>query len=434
MRVLVTGGAGFIGSHVVDALRAARHDAVVFDRRVMRRRAARDPEAVRGDIRDRKALATAAAGCDAVIHLAAVADVDAVERNPRDAEEVNARGTLNVLEAARAAGVPRVIYASTIWVYSDVAADAPVDEETPLAAPAHVYTATKLAGELYCRSYAALYGVESTILRFGIPYGPRARPTAVVPAFTRRALAGEPLTINGGGAQRRPLVYVEDLAEGVVRALAPCAAGRTYNLVGASSVSVLEIADAVRGVVGDVEIVHAPGRAADFAGVEVSGARAAGELGWRPATPLREGVRRYVEWERERGTSAAPASPRGPALRARAGEMVRAAVVVAGALLAGVLAAVLARYERVSDGAGLLGLLALIGLPLAIVARIDWTRDRRRAALVAVAMLAGAACASLIVSVAGAVEEVVRHHAVLIIAAVIVSAVGYAARPAAQSG
>jgi UDP-glucose 4-epimerase len=433
MRVLVTGGAGFIGSHVVDALRAAGHEPVIFDVRRPGRPSAGDPEAVRGDVRDRAALTKAAGGCDAVIHLAAAADVDAVERNPRDAEDVNTRGTLTVLEAARAAGVRRVIYASTIWVYSDVAADGPLDEATPLTAPTHLYTATKLAGELYCRSYAALYGVESTILRFGIPYGPRARPNAVVPAFTRNALAGDPLTINGGGTQRRPLVYVEDLAEGVVRALAPCAAGRTYNLVGGSSVSVLEIAETVRDVVGDVGIVHAPGRTGDFAGAEVSGARAADELGWRPATPLCEGVRRYVEWQRERETLAAPVSRRVRARPVLVG-LVRTVAVVAAALLAGVLAAVLASYESVSDGAGLLGLLALVGLPVALVARIDWARDRRRAALVAVAMLAGAVFASLIVSVAEAVEAVVRDHAALFIAAVIVSVVGYAARPAPESG
>ena len=156
-------------------------------------------------------------------------------------------------------------------------------------------------------------------------------------------------------------------------------------------------------------------------------------MGWRPATTLRDGVRRYLEWEAERGTPAAPRSwrVRAPLL---VGALVRTTAVAGAAVLAGLLAAVLARSERVSDGAGLLGLLALIGLPLALVARIDWTRDRRRAGLVGVAMLAGAAFASLIVSVAEAVEGVVRHHAVLYIAVVIISVVGYAARPAAQSG
>ena len=140
--------------------------------------------------------------------------------DPVEAERRNARGTLHVLEAARRAGVGRVVYASTIWVYSDTPAERH-DESLPLHPPAHLYTATKLAGELYCHSYGELYGVEYTILRFGIPYGPRARPAAVVPAFVAKALAGEPLTIAGDGSQSRRFVYVEDLADGVVRALAP---------------------------------------------------------------------------------------------------------------------------------------------------------------------------------------------------------------------
>jgi UDP-glucose 4-epimerase len=432
MRVLVTGGAGFIGSHVVDALRAAGHVPVVFDTRRVRD----DPDAIRGDILDPRALGRAVEGCDAVIHLAAAADVDAVEENPSAAEHVNARGTLNVLEAARVAGVGRVIYGSTIWVYSDGPGTRAVDETTPFTAPAHLYTATKLAGELYCRSYEALYGLPCTILRFGIPYGPRARPTAVVPSFVRRALDGDPLTVNGGGEQRRRLVYVEDLADGVVRALAPVAAGRTYNLVGEADVSVLEIAEAVRDLLGEVEIVHAPGRVGDFAGAAVSGARAADELDWRAATPLRDGVRRYVEWERERRRAEAPV-PRGARARSvLSGPLAATAGVIVAGLLAGVLAGVLARYDGVADGAGLLGLMALVGLPLALVARIDWARDRHRAAIVAVAMLVGAALASLIVSLASAIERLVHHHAAAFIVVVVVSvaAGGYAARPVAENG
>jgi UDP-glucose 4-epimerase len=189
------------------------------------------------------------------------------------------------------------VYASTIWAYSDTPA-ACHEESLALCPPAHLYTATKLAGELYCHSYGELYGVEHTILRFGIPYGPRARPAAVIPAFTARALAGEPLTIAGDGSQSRRFVYVEDLADGVVRALAPVAANRVYNLVGSEDVSVREIAVAVRDAVGDVEIVHGPGRTGDFAGAPVSGERAAAELGWTASTPFSEGVRRYIEWHR----------------------------------------------------------------------------------------------------------------------------------------
>jgi UDP-glucose 4-epimerase len=296
LRILVTGGSGFIGSHVVDQLLQAGHETRVFDVRDgadTRERC----ETVVGDLLDAPALRAAAQDCDAIIHLAAAADVGIVAKEPAAAEALNARGTLNVLEVARATGA-RVIYASTIWVYSDVVASE-VDEDTPLALPSHLYTATKLAGEMYCRSYEQLFDVPTTILRFGIPYGPRARPAAVLPIFVNKALAGEALTIAGDGRQTRRFVYVEDLAEGIVRALAPEAVGRVYNLVGSEDTSVSAIAEAVRAAVGDVEITYTEGRAGDFAGVHVCGERAARELGWRARTPYAEGVRRYVAWHRE---------------------------------------------------------------------------------------------------------------------------------------
>ena len=295
-RVLVTGGAGFIGSHVVDKLIAAGHEPVILD--VRRSSHHPDVETVVGDMCLLEDVLRAAEGCDAIAHLAAAADVGEVQQDPLGSERLNARGTVNVLEAARQLSIGRVVYASTIWVYSDVEADA-VDETTALAPPAHLYTATKLAGELYCRSYRELYDVESTVLRFGIPYGPRARPAAVIPIFVRKALAGEPLTLAGGGLQTRRFVYVEDLAEGVVAGLAPQAADRTYNLVGDEEVTIREIAERVRDEVGDVELVLTEGRAGDFRGAEVSGARAAAELGWTAATPFAEGLRRYVAWHRE---------------------------------------------------------------------------------------------------------------------------------------
>jgi UDP-glucose 4-epimerase len=295
-RVLVTGGAGFIGSHVVDKLRDAGHEPVVYDVRPSPFHLGdQRPDTIVGSILDIPALTDAMRGCDAVMHLAAAADVGEVEKAPIASEELNARGTVSVLEAARNAAVKRVVYASTIWVYSDVDAEH-VDEDTPLSPPAHLYTATKLAGELYCKSYAELYGLEYSIMRFGIPYGPRARPTAVVPAFTAKALAGQPLTIAGDGTQSRRFVYVEDLAEGVAASLVPAAANRVYNLVGHENTSVRAIARAVRDVVGDVPIVHIEGRAGDLRGGNISGERAARELGWEPTTSFVDGVRRYVEW------------------------------------------------------------------------------------------------------------------------------------------
>jgi UDP-glucose 4-epimerase len=152
-----------------------------------------------------------------------------------------------------------------------------------------------------------LYGVQSTILRFGIPYGPRARPAAVLPSMVDRALAGEPLTIAGDGSQSRRFVYVEDLADDVVRALAPVAANRTYNLVSDVDVTIHQLAETVRSVLCDVAIEFTPGRTGDFAGAPVSGARAASELGWRATTPIVDGVRRYVEWRGE--TPVPPPAP-----------------------------------------------------------------------------------------------------------------------------
>jgi UDP-glucose 4-epimerase len=340
-RVLVTGGAGFIGSHVVDKLLDAGHEPVIFDVRESPHHP--DVETVLGDMCVLEDMLRGAAGCDAIAHLAAAADVGEVQQDPIGSERLNARGTVNVLEAARKLEIGRVVYASTIWVYSDVEAAA-VDEQTALIPPAHLYTATKLAGELYCRSYRELYGVQSTVLRFGIPYGPRARPAAVIPIFVRKALAGEPLTLAGGGLQTRRFVYVEDLADGVVAGLAPQAADRTYNLVGDEEVTIREIAERVRDEVGDVELVMTEGRAGDFRGAEVCGARAAAELGWTAETPFAEGLRRYVAWHREAYAedgsavavpAAASAAPVASARRMPVGRLLRdVALVVVGAVLA----------------------------------------------------------------------------------------------------
>jgi len=406
VKVLVTGGAGFIGSHVVDRLLEAGHEARVFDVLDSFDRRERC-EMIVADLLDAPAVLAAAEGCDAIMHLAAAADVGLVAKDPAAAEELNARGTLNVLEAARATG-SRVIYASTIWVYSDVVASE-VDEDTPLALPSHLYTATKLAGEMYCRSYEKLYDVRSTILRFGIPYGPRARPAAVLPIFVNKALAGEPLTIAGDGKQTRRFVYVEDLADGVVRALAPEAVGRVYNLVGEEDTSVSGIAEAVRAAVGEVEITYTEGRAGDFAGARVCGERAARELGWRARTPYAEGVRRYVEWHRANAEEAARRAASGApavAATARAAAPAKSAVAHAPAarratahvtlqritaIVSGLLALVL--YVVVLHAAGLSSdswhtvlLVAALGLTASVSARSTSARVG-----VWIAALAGAA-------------------------------------------
>jgi UDP-glucose 4-epimerase len=296
LRVVVTGGSGFIGSHVVDKLAVAGHEPRILDVAVSPWHEPGQVDTALADLTDAEAVAEAVRGAEAIVHLAAMADVNEVVGQPERTDAVNVRGSFNLLEAARAEGVSRFLYASTIWVYGNAPGPEPHDEDTPLVLPPHLYTATKLAGEMYCRSFAAMYGVPTTILRFGIPYGPRARPAAVVPAFIARAKAGAPLTIAGDGSATRQFVYVEDLAEGVVAALGPDGAGRVYNLVGDELVSVKEIADTVREQVANVPVEHGPDRPVDLVFGRASGERAASELGWRPQTSFREGVRRYVDW------------------------------------------------------------------------------------------------------------------------------------------
>jgi UDP-glucose 4-epimerase len=300
MRVLVTGGSGFIGSHVVDNLRARGHVPVNYDLRPSPWRCDREHrvETVWGSVTDREALQVALADCDVVAHLAAVADVNDVHAQPEDAERVNPRGTVAVLEAARRAGVKRILYASTIWVYSDCEAEE-VDEGTLIAPPSHLYTSTKLAGELYCKAYQELYGIEYTILRFGIPYGPREREAAVIPAFVNKALAGDPLPLAGDGLQSRKFVYVEDLAEGIAAGLADVAANRIYNLASDETVTIKQIAETIKELIGDVEITSTPARPGDFAGKIVSSERADRELRWTATTFFAEGLRRYIEWRHQ---------------------------------------------------------------------------------------------------------------------------------------
>jgi len=297
MNVGVIGASGFIGSHVVDKLIDAGHDVTAFDIMTPHRN---DVRHINIDVLDLTRTVVALAGrYDAVYHLAAMANVNDVYRNPVEAGHVNVMAVANVLEAARRNEVGRVVLASTVWIY-DLAAGDDVDEDTQLMPRkvSHVYTATKLAAESYCWAYQNLYETPVTILRYGIPYGPRARGGTVMAAFVQRALKGEPLTINGSGKNTRNYVYVEDLAEGNVAALQEIARNRIYNLEGKRPVTILEVAQAVKKLVRDVPIEHREAREGDFGGRTISAERAARELKWEPKVDIEEGIERYVAWYR----------------------------------------------------------------------------------------------------------------------------------------
>ena len=298
MRIAVTGGSGFIGSHLVDRLLLAGHEPVVLDLRPPHRP---DVESKQVDVLDAASINVALAGCEAVFHLAAVADVNEAFEAPADAINRNVVGTARVLDAAMTNGVDRFFLASTVWVYGSAAMteSGPLDERSTfdLSVAAHVYTASKVAAEMVVQSYAKLYGQKFTILRYGVPFGPRMRPELVISRFVELAKADQPITIQGDGSAYRRFVYVEDLADAHIKALAPAAINKILNLEGDVEISVREIVDAVAAVLGrDVRTEFQHARPGDFAGLPISGEAAARVLGWRPTTAFAEGLRRYVLW------------------------------------------------------------------------------------------------------------------------------------------
>lgn len=304
MKVLVTGGSGFIGSHVVEKLvdrgiRVRIYDLVYPEfLENLPENKRKLVEHYQGSLLEEDRIRLASSTVDAIFHLAAVADINDVVKEPRYAEDINVRGTFNVLEVARInSDIKRTIFASTVWIYQDTPqGDGLLKEDTPVSLPSHFYTATKFAGEANCMAYSKLFNVPVTILRFGVPYGPRARDTVVSAIFVDKALRGEPITIAGEGNQYRKFVYVEDLAKGCVLALKEVARNKIYNLEGEEKISIKQIAETVDEILSGVKIVYIEGRKDDFSGKDISNQRAKDELGWSPTTSFKEGMKRYIEW------------------------------------------------------------------------------------------------------------------------------------------
>jgi UDP-glucose 4-epimerase len=300
-KVVVTGGSGFIGSHVVDVMIEAGHDVTVIDHRVRPHRPDVRFEDV--DLMDLSSVLTSTRGAEHIFHLAAVSNVNYALKYPVYTATLNVVGTANILEAARLNAARRFYLASTVWVYNGAPGGDAVDESTPfyLDGAGHIYTSTKMASEMVCHNYGQLYGVPFTVLRYGIPYGPRMREELLIPVFIKKAMAGEPLTVSGTGDQYRKFIYVRDMAEGHLLAMNDVAANKTYNLEGARKVTVLEVAEGIRRILGNgVRIELGPERAGDFAGKEVSGEKARRELGWSPKIDFEEGIRLTVDWFRQK--------------------------------------------------------------------------------------------------------------------------------------
>lgn len=296
-KVVVTGGSGFIGSHVVDALVEAGHQVTVIDHRVRPHRDQIGFEDV--DLMDLSSVLAATRGADHIFHLAAVSNVNYAHKYPVYTTALNVMGTAHILEAARINGTQRVYLASTVWVYNGAPTGTPMDESVPfyLNGAGHIYTSTKIASEMVCHNYHQLYQVPFTVLRYGIPYGPRMREELLIPTFLKKAVSGQPLTVAGKGEQYRNFVYVRDLAEAHVLAMNDVAANQTYNLEGSRKVTVVEVAEGIKKLLGDhVRIEFVPARPGDFGGKEVTAKKAFQDLGWTPAIGFEEGLRLTVEW------------------------------------------------------------------------------------------------------------------------------------------
>jgi UDP-glucose 4-epimerase len=296
VRAVVTGGAGFIGSHVVDALLARGDEVHVVDNLATGRRENLNPDAAlhEHDIREPLAGLFGELRPEAVVHLAAQADVGTSVAQPLLDAEVNVLGTLNVLEAARGHGA-QVVFSSTGGaIYGEC--ERPAREEDARR-PLSPYGTAKLAAEEYLATWNRLYGTRHVALRFANVYGPRQLAKlegGVVAIFIDRLRAGDGVTIYGDGEQRRDFVYVGDVVDAVLAAIGQD--GDTFNIGTGEETSVNELFEACRRVAGsDAEAEHAPARSGDVlrSVLDVSHAEAA--LGWQPRTPLAEGLR--LTWD-----------------------------------------------------------------------------------------------------------------------------------------
>jgi UDP-glucose 4-epimerase len=308
--VLVTGGAGFIGSHIAEALVLSGDKVRVLDNLCTGhlgnlKHLEKQIEFIAGDITDPAIVATAVKGVDCVFHEAALASVPRSVERPLDTHAACVTGTLTMLDESRKAGVRRLVYAASSSAYGDQPTSS--KRETDLPAPISPYGAAKLAGELYCQAFAATYGFEAVGIRYFNVFGPRQDPhsqySAVIPLFITAMLAGRRPTIYGDGGQSRDFTYVANVVHGnllAANADARLVAGRTFNVANGRSTSLLELIELLNQFLGTkIEPVHAPPRVGDVREslADITQARIC--LAYEPQIGFEEGLRRSIEYYRQ---------------------------------------------------------------------------------------------------------------------------------------
>jgi len=298
MRILITGGAGFIGSHLAEHFQKRATVRVLDDLRTGHRRnlAGVNVEFVLGSILDHEKLRKAMQNVDYVFHLAAMVSVAESVRQPANCVELNAIGTLNVLEAAAGAGVRKLCFSSSAAVYGDN----PVvpKREDMIPEPRSPYAVTKLDGEFYCRQFTENKQLETVALRFFNVFGPRQDPAgpygAAVPIFFQRALAGEPLTIHGDGGQTRDFIYVKDIVAALDFAASTPGLTGVFNAGYGGQITVLELAQRIVALTGSPSTIRfEPPRAGDVRHSRANVDRLH-EAGFRPANSLDVGLQQML--------------------------------------------------------------------------------------------------------------------------------------------
>ncbi|MDQ6859763.1 MAG: GDP-mannose 4,6-dehydratase [Verrucomicrobiota bacterium] len=309
MRTLVTGGAGFIGSHLVEKLLAAGHEVSIlddfndyYDPRIKRANiagVAKDIRIHELDLRDAPAVTKLfqAERFDAVAHLAARAGVRPSIQSPELYYETNVRGTLNLLEASRITGMKRFIFASSSSVYG-VSKVVPFSEDLHLEQTISPYAATKLGGEFLCSTYSHLYGIRVVALRFFTVYGSRQRPDLAIHQFTRRIYDGESINQFGDGTTRRDYTYVDDIIQGVMAAFQyERSMFDIFNLGESQTIQLRELIVAIEQALGrQAKINQMPEQPGDVPLTCADISKAKQLLGYKPRTPLSVGLPRFVDW------------------------------------------------------------------------------------------------------------------------------------------
>ncbi len=310
MKFLVTGGAGFIGSNIVEELLRRGETVRVLDNFSTGKRENLVPfweriELVEGDLRDLPTVRRAVEGVDYVLHQAALPSVPRSVDDPLENDAVNVTGTLNLLIAARDARVKRVVFASSCSVYGD---DPTLPKrENMLPQPKSPYAVSKLAGEYYCRTFGEVYGLETVALRYFNVFGPRQDPAsdyaAVIPLFITRLLRGQAPTVHGDGLQSRDFVHVANVVQAnLLAAAAPGIAGRVFNIACGERYTLLDLIGILNEILGTrITPIHDGPRPGDVrhSQADITAAREA--LGYRVVVDFAEGLRRTVEWCRESG-------------------------------------------------------------------------------------------------------------------------------------